>query len=148
MEAAEGDIEFAEGNFAVAGTDKSMNIAEVAFNAYVPHSYPEGLEPGFDENAFFDPLNFSFPAGTHVCEVEVDPETGEVEIVKYSAVDDFGRLINPMIVEGQVHGGIVHGVGQALLEGCQYDSDGQLITASYMDYAMPVSYTHLRAHET
>lgn len=137
LEAAEGDIEFMEGNFSVAGTDKSMNIAEVAFNAYVPHSYPEGLEPGFDENAFFDPLNFSFPAGTHVCEVEVDPETGEVEIVKYSAVDDFGKLINPMIVEGQVHGGIVHGVGQALLEGCQYDADGQLITASYMDYAMP-----------
>ena len=137
LEAAEGDIEFAEGNFSVTGTDKSMNIAEVAFNAYVPHSYPEGLEPGFDENAFFDPLNFSFPAGTHVCEVEVDPDTGVVEIIKYSAVDDFGRLINPMIVEGQVHGGIVHGVGQALLEGCQYDSDGQLVTASYMDYAMP-----------
>ena len=137
LEAAEGDIEFAEGNFTVTGTDKAMSIGEVAFNAYVPHSYPEGLEPGFDENAFFDPMNFSFPAGTHVCEVEVDLETGEVEIVKYSAVDDFGKLINPMIVEGQVHGGIVHGVGQALLEGCRYDSEGQLITASYMDYAMP-----------
>ena len=137
LEAAEGDIEFAEGNFTVTGTDKAMSIGEVAFNAYVPHSYPEGLEPGFDENAFFDPLNFSFPAGTHVCEVEVDLETGEVEIVKYSAVDDFGKLINPMIVEGQVHGGIVHGIGQALLEGCRYDSEGQLITASYMDYAMP-----------
>ena len=103
----------------------------------MPHSYPEGVEPGFDENAFFDPTNFSFPAGTHICEIEVDPETGVVEIVKYSAVDDFGRLINPMIVEGQVHGGIAHGVGQALLEGCSYDSEGQLITASYMDYAMP-----------
>ena len=137
LEAAEGDIEFAEGNFTVTGTDKAMSIGEVAFNAYVPHSYPEGLEPGFDENAFFDPMNFSFPAGTHVCEVEVDLETGEVEIMKYSAVDDFGKLINPMIVEGQVHGGIVHGVGQALLEGCRYDSEGQLITASYMDYAMP-----------
>jgi len=137
LEAAEADIEFADGNFSVAGTDKAMNIGEVAFNAYVPHSYPEGVEPGFDENAFFDPLNFSFPAGTHICEVEVDPETGTVEIVKYSAVDDFGRLVNPMIVEGQVHGGIVHGVGQALLEGCRYDEDGQLITATYMDYAMP-----------
>ena len=137
LEAAEGDIEFADGNFTVTGTDKAMSIAEVAFNAYVPHNYPEGLEPGFDENAFFDPLNFSFPAGTHICEVEVDPETGVVEIVKYSAVDDFGKLINPMIVEGQVHGGIVHGIGQALLEGCHYDSEGQLITASYMDYAMP-----------
>ncbi len=137
LEAAEGDMEFSDGNFTVAGTDKAMSIGEVAFNAYVPHSYPEGLEPGFDENAFFDPLNFSFPAGTHICEVEVDPETGVVEIVKYSAVDDFGKLINPMIVAGQVHGGIAHGVGQALLEGCQYDSEGQLITASFMDYAMP-----------
>jgi carbon-monoxide dehydrogenase large subunit len=137
LEAAEGDIEFTDGNFTIAGTDKGMNIAEVAFNAYVPHSYPEGLEPGFDENAFFDPLNFSFPAGTHICEVEVDPETGVVDIVRYSAVDDFGRLINPMIVEGQVHGGIAHGIGQALMEGCRYDSEGQLITASYMDYAMP-----------
>ena len=137
MEAAEGDIEFAGGNYTVAGTDKSMNIAEVAFNAYVPHSYPEGVEPGFDENAFFDPMNFSFPAGTHICEVEVDPSTGEVEIVDYTAVDDFGKLVNPMIVEGQVHGGIVHGIGQALLEGCHYDADGQLVTASYMDYAMP-----------
>ena len=137
LEAAEDDMEFSDGNFTVAGTDKAMSIGEVAFNAYVPHSYPEGLEPGFDENAFFDPLNFSFPAGTHICEVEVDPETGVVEIVKYSAVDDFGKLINPMIVAGQVHGGIAHGVGQALLEGCQYDSEGQLITASFMDYAMP-----------
>ncbi len=137
MEAAEGDIEFAGGNYTVAGTDKAMNIAEVAFNAYVPHSYPEGVEPGFDENAFFDPMNFSFPAGTHICEVEVDPATGEVEIVDYTAVDDFGKLVNPMIVEGQVHGGIVHGIGQALLEGCHYDEDGQLVTASFMDYAMP-----------
>ena len=137
MEAAEGDIEFAAGNYTVAGTDKSMNIAEVAFTAYVPHNYPEGVEPGFDENAFFDPMNFSFPAGTHICEVEVDPDTGVVEIADYTAVDDFGRLVNPMIVEGQVHGGIVHGIGQALLEGCRYDSDGQLVTASFMDYAMP-----------
>ncbi|MDP6536339.1 MAG: xanthine dehydrogenase family protein molybdopterin-binding subunit [Gammaproteobacteria bacterium] len=137
LEAAEGDMEFSDGNFTVAGTDKAMSIGEVAFNAYVPHSYPEGLEPGFDENAFFDPLNFSFPAGTHICEVEVDPETGVVDIVKYSAVDDFGKLVNPMIVAGQVHGGIAHGVGQALLEGCRYDSEGQLITASFMDYAMP-----------
>ncbi|MEX2130698.1 MAG: molybdopterin cofactor-binding domain-containing protein, partial [Pseudohongiellaceae bacterium] len=137
LEAAEEDIVFADGNFTITGTDKSMGIAQVAFTAYVPHNYPQGLEPGFDENAFFDPLNFSFPAGTHVCEVEVDPDTGIVEIVRYTAVDDFGKLINPMIVEGQVHGGIVHGVGQALMENCQYDEDGQLVTASYMDYAMP-----------
>ena len=137
LEAAEEDIEFADGNFTIAGTDKTMNIAQVAFTAYVPHNYPQGLEPGFDENAFFDPLNFSFPAGTHVCEVEVDPETGVVDIIKYTAVDDFGTLVNPMIVEGQVHGGIVHGVGQALMENCHYDEDGQLVTATYMDYAMP-----------
>lgn len=138
LEAAVDDIEFAAGDFTVAGTDKSLNIAEVAFTAYVPHNYPEDLEPGFDENAFFDPLNFSFPAGTHVCEVEVDPETGVTEICRYTAVDDFGRLVNPMIVEGQVHGGIAHGVGQALLEGCRYDrEDGQLLTASFMDYCMP-----------
>ncbi len=138
MEAAEEDVEFAGGNFTVAGTDKAMNIAEVAFAAYVPHNYPEGLEPGLDENAFFDPMNFSFPAGTHICEVEVDPETGVVDIVNYTAVDDFGRLINPMIVAGQVHGGIAHGVGQALLEVCKYDSEsGQLLTGSLMDYALP-----------
>jgi len=138
LEAAEEDIEFAGGNYTVAGTDKVMNIAEAVFTAYVPHDYPEDLEPGMDENAFFDPMNFSFPAGTHICEVEVDPSTGVVDIVNYTAVDDFGRLVNPMIVAGQVHGGIAHGVGQAMLEGCQYDPEsGQLITGSYMDYAMP-----------
>ncbi len=137
METSEQDIEFGGGDFTVAGTDKSMNIAEIAFAAYVPHNYPEGLEPGLDETAFYDPLNFSFPAGTHVAEVEIDPETGVVDVVNYSAVDDFGNLINPMIVEGQVHGGVAQGVGQALLEGCHYDSDGQLITGSMMDYALP-----------
>ncbi len=138
LEAAEEDIEFSGGNFSVAGTDKAMNIGEVAFAAYVPHNYPEGLEPGLDETAFYDPLNFSFPSGVHIAEVEVDPDTGVVDIIKYSAVDDFGNVINPMIVEGQVHGGIAQGVGQALLEGCVYDDDsGQLVTGSYMDYAMP-----------
>ena len=137
LEASEDDIEFADGNFTVAGTDKTMNIGEVAFAAYVPHNYPEGLEPGLNETAFYDPLNFSFPAGTHICEVEVDPDTGEVEIVNYTAVDDFGTVINPMIVEGQVHGGVAHGIGQALLEGCVYDDSGQLVTGSFMDYTMP-----------
>ena len=98
--AFEDDIEFADGNH-VAGTDKTMNIAEVAFSAYVPHNYPEGLEPGLDETAFYDPLNFSFPAGTHIAEVEIDPETGVIEVVNYAAVDDFGTIINPMIVEGR-----------------------------------------------
>jgi len=138
LEASEDDIEFGEGNFTVAGTDKTMSIAEVAFTAYVPHNYPEGVEPGLDEIAFFDPLNFSFPAGAHVCEIEIDPDTGTLEIVNYTAVDDFGVLVNPMIVEGQVHGGLAHGIGQALLEGCVYDDDsGQLITGSFQDYCMP-----------
>jgi len=138
LEAAEDDIEFGDGNFTVAGTDKTMNIAEVAFSAYVPHNYPlDELEPGFEETGFYDPANFTFPAGTHVCEVEVDPDTGSTEIVDWVAVDDFGNVINPMIVEGQVHGGIGQGVGQALLEGCAYDGDGQLLTGSFMDYCMP-----------
>ncbi len=137
LEASEDDIEFTEGNFTVAGTDKTMSIGEVAFAAYVPHNYPEGVEPGLNETAFYDPLNFSFPAGTHICEVEIDPDTGTTEIVNYTAVDDFGTVINPMIVEGQVHGGVAQGVGQALLEGCVYDESGQLITGSFMDYTMP-----------
>jgi len=138
LEAADDDIEFANGTFSVTGTDKQMTIGEVAFSAYVPHNYPlEELEPGLEETGFYDPANFTFPAGTHLCEVEVDPETGASEIVNWVAVDDFGNVINPMIVEGQVHGGIAHGVGQALLEGCAYDTEGQLLTGSFMDYCMP-----------
>lgn len=138
MEAAEGDIEFKDGNFTVAGTDKEMPFAAVALNAYTAHGFPSAeIEPGLKEGAFYDPTNFTFPAGCHVCEVEIDPDTGETTIVKFTAVDDFGEIINPMIVEGQVHGGIAQGVGQALLEGCVYDSDGQLVTGSYMDYCMP-----------
>ena len=138
LEASEQDIEFAEGNFTVAGTDKSMDIASVAFAAYVPHNYPlDTLEPGFDESAYYDPANFTFPAGTHLCEVEVDPDTGETELVNWVAIDDFGEIINPMIVEGQVHGGIAQGIGQALLENALYDESGQLLTGSYMDYCMP-----------
>ncbi len=138
LEAAVEDIEFEDGNFTVAGTDKQMDIASVAFSAYVPHNYPsEELEPGLDESAFYDPVNFTFPFGTHVCEVEVDPETGVTDIVNWVAADDFGNLVNPMIVEGQVHGGVAHGIGQALLEEARYDEFGQLLTGSYMDYAMP-----------
>jgi carbon-monoxide dehydrogenase large subunit len=137
LEASPHDIEFRDGQFRVVGTDKQVPIAQIAFTAYVPHNYPKDLEPGFEETAFYDPLNFSFPAGTHICEVEIDPETGTTAIVNYAAVDDFGTIINPMIVEGQVHGGIVQGVGQALLEGTVYDSDGQLESGSYMDYTMP-----------
>ena len=138
MEADVSDIEFADGKFTVAGTDKEMAFGEISLAAYVPHNYPiEEIEPGLDENAFYDPLNFSFPGGAHICEVEIDPETGDVDVVGFTAVDDVGRVVNPMIVEGQVHGGLAQGVGQATLEGCVYDEDGQLLTGSYMDYTMP-----------
>ncbi|MCY4590320.1 MAG: xanthine dehydrogenase family protein molybdopterin-binding subunit [Alphaproteobacteria bacterium] len=138
LEASAEDIEFADGSFTVAGTDRSMAFGEVALAAYVPHNFPhDTLEPGLDESAFFDPANFTFPGGTHICEVEVDPETGVVEVKNFTAVDDVGRVINPMIVAGQVHGGVAQGIGQALLEGCVFDSEGQLLTGSYMDYTMP-----------
>jgi carbon-monoxide dehydrogenase large subunit len=138
MEAAEADVEYDRGVYKVAGTDKKKMFGEVAFAAYVPHNYPhDKLEPGLNENAFYDPSNFTFPAGSYVCEVEVDPETGKVKIEKWVAVDDFGKIINPMIVEGQVHGGLVQGIGQALTENCHYDSSGQLVTGSFMDYSIP-----------
>ncbi len=138
MEASEEDIEFADGVFKVAGTDKETAWGDVCLAAYVPHNYPLAeLEPGLEETAFYDPANFTFPAGAYACEVEVDPETGKVDICSFAAADDFGNVINPMIVDGQVHGGIAQGVGQALLENAAYDSDGQLLTGSYMDYAMP-----------
>jgi len=138
MEAAEADIEYDRGVFKVAGTDKQKAFGEVAFAAYVPHNYPlDKLEPGLNENAFYDPTNFTFPAGTYVCEVEVDRDTGATEIVSFTAVDDFGKVINPMIVEGQVHGGLTQGIGQALSEGCRYDDSGQLLTGSLADYSIP-----------
>jgi carbon-monoxide dehydrogenase large subunit len=139
MEAADTDIEFSGGEFKVAGTDKKVPFAQVALTAYVPHNYPlDKLEPGLNENAFYDPTNFTYPAGTYVCEVEVDPATGAVRVDRFTACDDFGNVINPMIVEGQVHGGLAQGIGQALLEHGVYDGDtGQLLSGSYMDYAMP-----------
>ena len=138
LEAAEGDIEFKDGKFTVAGTDKSAAWGEVTLNAYVAHKFTGAqLEPGLKEGAFYDPTNFTFPAGCHICEVEIDPDTGHVEIAGWTAVDDFGTVINPMIVEGQVHGGVAQGVGQALIESAVYDKDGQLVTGSFMDYAMP-----------
>ncbi len=138
MEASDKDIEFADGKFSVAGTDKSMAFGEIALQAYIAHKFSgQDLEPGLKEGAFYDPTNFTFPAGVHICEVEIDPDTGVTTIERFTAVDDFGVVINPMIVEGQVHGGIAQGVGQALLENAVYDESGQLVTASYMDYAMP-----------
>ena len=138
MEASDADIELKDGKFTVAGTDKSVAWGDVTLAAYVPHNYPlEDLEPGLEETAFYDPSNFTYPAGAYACEVEVDPDTGKVTIASFAAVDDFGNIVNPMIVDGQVHGGIAQGIGQALMEACAYDSDGQLLSASYMDYAMP-----------
>ena len=137
MEASVDDVEFADGAFRVKGTDLSKGLAEVSLAAYVPHDYPDGLEPGLEETAFYDPANFTYPAGAHVVEVEIDPETGQVEVVAASASDDVGRVINPMIVEGQLHGGLAHGIGQALLEEARYDASGQLLTGSFMNYTMP-----------
>jgi len=139
MEAADTDVEFEGGVFKVAGTDKSVPFAAVALTAYVPHNFPhDKLEPGLNENAFYDPSNFTYPAGTYICEVEVDPATGVVKVDRFTACDDFGNVVNPMIVEGQVHGGLAQGIGQALLEHAVYDNEtGQLLTGSYMDYTMP-----------
>ncbi len=138
MEASDADIEVKDGKFHVAGTDKSVAWGDVTLAAYVPHNYPlDDIEPGLEETALYDPSNFTYPSGAYACEVELDPDTGRVTIERFSAADDFGNIINPMIVSGQVHGGIGQGIGQALLEGAVYDENGQLLTGSYMDYAMP-----------
>jgi carbon-monoxide dehydrogenase large subunit len=138
MEASVEDIEFADGKFSVAGTDKVKTLGEIALTAYVPHNYPiEEIEPGLDETAFYDPKNFTFPGGCHICEVEIDPDTGVTTVLNFVAVDDVGRVINPMIVEGQVQGGVAQGVGQALLEHAIYDEQAQLVSGSFMDYTMP-----------
>ena len=138
MEASESDIVFEDGAFKVAGTDRATAFAEVALAAYVPHKFPlEELEPGLEESAFYDPKNFTFPAGAYACEVEVDPDTGKTDVLGFWAADDFGNVVNPMIVDGQVHGGVAQGIGQAMMEQAIYDESGQLATGSYMDYALP-----------
>ncbi|HJZ43833.1 MAG TPA: xanthine dehydrogenase family protein molybdopterin-binding subunit [Hyphomicrobiaceae bacterium] len=138
LEVAADTVDFKEGIFSSTATNKTLTFPEVALQAYIAHKFSGAqLEPGLKEGAFFDPTNFTFPAGVHICEVEIDPETGATRIDRWTAVDDFGELINPMIVEGQVHGGVAQGVGQALLEGAVYNKEGQLVTASYMDYTMP-----------
>ena len=131
------DLEFANGSWNVKGTEKSVGFGDVALTAYVPHDYPVNEEPGLDFASFYDPTNFVYPFGAHICVVEIDKDTGEVKIVRYIAVDDAGNIINPMIVEGQVHGGIAHGIGQALYEGAFYDDSGQLLNASMLDYCIP-----------
>jgi carbon-monoxide dehydrogenase large subunit len=137
MEADEGDIVIENGELKVAGTDKKVPWFQMALAAYTAHNLPAGMEPGLKETAFYDPSNFTFPAGCYICEVEVDPETGVTKILRFVAADDFGNLMNPMIVEGQVHGGLAQGIGQAFVENAVYDASGQLLTASYMDYTMP-----------
>jgi carbon-monoxide dehydrogenase large subunit len=138
LEADVGDVEFVDGRFVVKGTDRAKAFAEVAFAAYVPHNYPlETLEPGLEESSFYDPKNFTFPGGTHIVEVEIDPETGVVKVVDVAVADDVGTVINPMIVEGQIQGGLAQGIGQALYEEAAYDEHGQLLTASFMNYTMP-----------
>ena len=137
MEANEDDIDFAGGKFTVKGTDKSLSFGDIALTAYIPHVYPKDLEPGLDFSSFYDPANFTYPFGCHIAVVEVDKETGEVKLKRFIAVDDVGNIINPMIVEGQIHGGVAQGVGQAMFEGAAYDENGQLVNGSYMDYCIP-----------
>jgi len=137
LEASAEDLDFADGKWTVKGTDKSVAFGDVSLTAYVPHKYPEGLEPGLDETSFYDPANFTYPFGAHMAVVEVDPDTGKVDLKRFIACDDVGNVVNPMIVDGQIHGGVAQGIGQALLEGAVFDESGQLNTASYLDYAMP-----------
>ncbi len=137
LEANPDDLEFAGGKWTVKGTDKSVAFGDVSLTAYVPHNYPEGLEPGLDFSSFYDPTNFTYPFGCHIAIVEIDKETGKVTMKRFIAVDDVGNVINPMIVDGQIHGGLAQGIGQALLEGAIYSDDGQLINGTYMDYVMP-----------
>ncbi len=138
LEANVADIEFSDGKYRVVGTDREKSFGEVAFTSYVPHNYPiDTVEPGMEDSAFYDPKNFTFPGGCHCVEVEVDPETGVVEVTDVAIADDVGVVINPMIVDGQAHGGLAQGIGQALLEEAAYDSEGQLLSGSYMSYCMP-----------
>jgi carbon-monoxide dehydrogenase large subunit len=138
LEAAEADIEFAAGRFTVAGTDRSLDLRAVAKAAFAPDRLPAGVEPGFFENGTFSPEAITYPNGCHVCEVEIDPETGATAIVGYTVVDDVGTVVNPLTLKGQIHGGVVQGAGQALMEQVVYDpASGQLLSASFMDYCMP-----------
>ena len=137
LEAEESEIIIESGEVKVSGTNKGMGWHEVGLAAYTGHNLPEGMEPGLKEGCFYDPVNFTFPSGCYICEVEVDPETGVTDIIQFVASDDFGTIINPMIVEGQVHGGLAQGIGQAMFENVVYDTEGQLLSASYMDYTMP-----------
>jgi carbon-monoxide dehydrogenase large subunit len=138
MEAAPADVELRDGRYTVRGTDRAVTWAQVARTAYVPRQLPAGLEPGFSEEAAFTPPAVTFPNGCQICEVEIDPETGVVRIARHTVVDDVGKMVNPLLVKGQIHGGVVQGLGQGLFEELTYDPDtGQLLAGSFMDYAMP-----------
>ena len=138
LEASEDDLEFSGGKFSVRGTPGAeLGIQEIALAVFAAHNYPEDVEPSIDADATFDPVNFSFPHGTHICAMEVDTETGMVKIRKYACVDDVGTIVNPLIVEGQVHGGLAQGIAQALFEEAVYDADGNLTTGSFVDYLVP-----------
>ncbi|MBM6400171.1 xanthine dehydrogenase family protein molybdopterin-binding subunit [Phycicoccus sonneratiae] len=139
LEASVDDLEFSAGQFTVKGTDKGIGIGDVALATFAAHNYPEGVEPSIDADATFDPVNFSFPHGTHLCAMEVDTETGATRMRKYVCVDDIGNIINPLIVEGQVHGGLVQGIAQALWEGAEYDDQGTLVSGSFVDYTLPTT---------
>ena len=138
LEAAVSDIQFEAGHFGVVGTDRRIPFRDIARAAYTLHDFPiDEVEPGLDETAFYDPLNWTFPSGCHICEVEIDPDTGVVKVERIVAVDDVGVVVNPMVVHGQIHGGLAQGLGQALLEACVHDADAQLLTGSFQDYCMP-----------
>lgn len=139
LEAADSDLELADGKFTVVGTDKSITLGELATAANDPSKLPEGIEPGLEAKEMYKPAASTYPNGTHVCEVEVDPDTGRVKLIQFTVVDDFGEVVNPTLLEGQVHGGVAQGVGQALYERTVYDDNGQLLTGSLVDYCVPRS---------
>jgi carbon-monoxide dehydrogenase large subunit len=139
LEASADDLEFSAGRFTVKGTDKGIGITDIALATFAAHNLPDGAEPSIDADATYDPVNFSFPHGTHLCAMEVDTETGATTMRKYVCVDDIGKIINPLIVEGQVHGGLVQGIAQALWEGAEYDDQGTLVTGSFVDYTLPTA---------
>ncbi len=139
LEASVDDIEFSAGRFGVRGTDQGLAMAEIAMAAFAAHNLPDGVEASLDSDATYDPVNFNYPHGTHLCAMEVDTETGGVLMRKYTCVDDIGTVINPMIVEGQVHGGLAQGIAQALWEEAVYDDSGTLVSGSFVDYLLPTS---------
>ncbi len=139
LEASADDLEFSDGRFGVKGTDKGLGIGEIALASFAAHNLPDGIEPGLDSDATYDPVNFSFPHGTHLCAVEIDTETGGVKMRKYVCVDDIGNVVNPLIAAGQVHGGLVQGIAQALWEEAVHDESGTLVSGSFVDYLVPTA---------